>query len=149
MPSKHNYLYIINAIQQANTMSKKPDFKSISIKEEFAEAIEKFVKDHPELGYRSIAQFLEDSSRRRLEELKAQIKPLPRFEQVNSDENGVKILDRDLHKVVDVYFKPSGIRCSIDETNDCEHVHFALQQSEVKRLIIAKRKEGWKIELPE
>jgi hypothetical protein len=61
-------------------MTKKPEFKSISIKEEFAESIEEFIREHPTLGYRSIAQFLEDSGRRRLEQLKLEVKPLPRFE---------------------------------------------------------------------
>jgi hypothetical protein len=130
-------------------MSKKPDFKSVSIKEEFAESIEQFVKEHPELGYRSIAQFLEDASRRRLEELKAQIKTLPRFEQVNSDANGVKILDRELHKVVDVYFKPTGIRCTFHQSDSCEHVDFAVKQPDVKRILMQKRKEGWKIDVPD
>ena len=130
-------------------MSKKPEFKSVSIKEEFAESIEAFVKEHPELGYRSIAQFLEDSSRRRLEQLKAEIKQLPRFEQVNIDENGAKILDRELHKVVDVHFKPNGIKCSFHQSNDCEHVQFALKQPEVRKTLAQKRKEGWKIETPD
>ena len=60
-------------------MSKKPEFKSVSVKEEFAESIEEFIYQHPSLGYRSIAQFLEDSARRRLEELKAQVKTIPHF----------------------------------------------------------------------
>lgn len=53
---------------------KKPDFRSISIKDEFADDIEKFIQRHPQLGYRSIASFLEDSARRRLEELR---RPIP------------------------------------------------------------------------
>lgn len=130
-------------------MSKKPDFKSVSIKEEFAESIDEFVKEHPELGYRSIAQFLEDASRRRLEELKAQVKTPPRFEHINSDVNGVKILDRKIHQVVDVYFKPSGIRCTLHQSNNCEHIDFALKQPEVKNIITQKRKEGWKIDIPD
>ena len=75
-------------------MSHKPefDFKSFSIKKEFAEKLEAFIKSHPELGYRSVAQFLEDSSRRRYEELISQIREPPRFEQINIDENGTKIL---------------------------------------------------------
>jgi phage terminase large subunit-like protein len=52
----------------------KPEYKSISIKEEFAQDIENFVKENPRLGYRSIAQFLEDSARRRLEDLRSRQK---------------------------------------------------------------------------
>jgi len=120
-------------------------YKNISVKNEFAEAIEQFIKQNPQLGYRSIAAFLEDASRRRLEELKAQELQLPRMEQVNCDERGVKILDRKLRRVADVIFGPSGIECSLDQTDNCEHVQFALNQKDVKALISEKRKEGWKL----
>jgi hypothetical protein len=126
-------------------VSKKLEFKSISIKEEFAESIEAFVKEHPEFGYRSIAQFLEDASRRRLEDLKRQVRPLPRFEQVNCDEQGCKVLDRQLKRVADIIIKPEGIRCSIHHTDTCEHVEFALSQKEVQQLIKKRKLEGWKL----
>ncbi|MDH5786747.1 MAG: hypothetical protein OEZ40_00445 [Candidatus Bathyarchaeota archaeon] len=120
-------------------------YKNISIKSEFAEAIEQFIKENPQFGYRSIAAFLEDSSRRRLEELKAKETRLPRMEQINCDEDGVKILDRQLHRVVDVTFKPSGIRCNIDDADNCEHIKFALEQKDVQKIVSQKRKEGWKL----
>ena len=126
-------------------MSKKPEFKSISMKEEFAESIEEFVKEHPEFGYRSIAQFLEDASRRRLEELKKQIKTPPRFEQINCDADGCKILDRQLKRVADIQIKPTGIHCSIHHTNTCEHIDFALAQEDVQETIKKHKKEGWKL----
>lgn len=122
-----------------------PEFKSISMKEEFAESIEAFVKEHPEFGYRSIAQFLEDASRRRLEELKKQVKPLPRFEQINCDTDGCKILDRQLKRVADIHIKPTGIQCSIHHTDTCEHVEYALAQKDVRELVQKRKKEGWKL----
>jgi len=130
-------------------MPRKLEYRGISIKEEFASSIETFIKEHPELGYRSIAQFLEDSSRRRLEQLRAEIKPLPRLEQINADEDGVKIFDRQLHEVIQVYFKPSGVRCGYHQSNSCEHVVFALKEPDVREIIKKKQREGWKIELPE
>jgi hypothetical protein len=126
-------------------MSKKPEYKAISIKEEFAQSIEDFIGEHPTFGYRSIAQFLEDSARHRLEELKAQVKELPRFEQVNIDENGTKILDRNLHEVVQIYIKPQGINCGFHQINNCEHTDFALTLKNVRETIRKKRKEGWKL----
>lgn len=144
-----NDLYSKDAVGLSSKMSKEPEYKKISIKEEFAQTIEDFIRAHPELGYRSIAQFLEDSSRRRLEQLKAEIKPLPRMEQVNTDENGVKIFDRQLHEVIQVYFKPNGVRCGYHQSNSCEHVEFAFKQPDVRRIIDKKIKEGWKIEVPE
>jgi hypothetical protein len=126
-------------------MSEKPEYKSISIKEEFAESIEEFIREHPTLGYRSIAQFLEDSARRRLEELKSQIKIPPRFEQVNLDDNGTKILDRQIKEIVQIYIKPNGIVCSLDLVGNCEHVCFALTQNNVKEAIRKHKREGWKL----
>lgn len=126
-------------------MPRKPEYCGISIKEEFAQGIETFIKAHPEFGYRSIAQLMEDASRRRLEELKSQIKELPRFEQVNSDVDGVKILDREIHEVVQVFIKPQGIKCGFHQTELCEHIDFALTQKDVRETIKERKKEGWKL----
>lgn len=120
-------------------------YKNISIKSEFADSIEEFIKQRPQLGYRSIAAFLEDASRRRLEELKASEQELPRMEQINFDENGVKILDRKLRRTVQIYFKKEGIRCEVDDSDSCEHVAFALSKKDIRDVIRKKRKEGWKL----
>lgn len=99
-------------------------------------------------GYKSRTEIVKEAVRDLLAKYHIElVQPqLPRFEQVNSDENGVKILDRELHEVVDVYFKPTGIRCRVHQSDDCEHVEFALKQPEVIRIIAQKRrKEGWKL----
>jgi len=70
---------------------------------------------------------------------------LPRFEQINSDENGVKILDRQIHKVADVYIKPEGMRCILDESDDCEHITFALSLPRIREIIKKHKREGWKL----
>jgi hypothetical protein len=70
---------------------------------------------------------------------------LPRFEKINNDENGVKILDRTLGDDVEVYIKPNGIVCGYDKTDDCDHIRYALSFPEVRRLIKKHRKEGWKL----
>lgn len=121
-------------------MPTEEPYRNVSIKTEFANNIEQFIKANPQLGYRSIAQFLEDSSRRRLEELEE-----PRFRKLNSDENGVKIWDGRLHKTADIAIKPNGIRCLLDDTANCEHIYFALTFPEVRDTIKKKRKEGWKL----
>jgi len=126
-------------------MSTKPPYRTVSMKTEFIDYLEEFIKTNTQYGYRSLAQFLEDASRRRLEELKAAEKELPRMEQINCDENGCKILDRKLHRVADIALKPSGIDCSIDRTDSCDHVKFALAQRDIRGIIAKKRKEGWKL----
>ena len=70
---------------------------------------------------------------------------LPRFEHFNKDPNGVKITDRKLHKIADIYFKPEGIFCELDQSNDCEHIDFALTIPEIQAIIRKRRKESWKL----
>lgn len=120
-------------------------YKNISIKTEFAETIEEFIEEHPRLGYRSIAAFLEDASRRRLEDLQASQIEVPPLQKINHDENGVKIKDNTLGRIADIYFKPSGIFCDLDKTDDCKHIDFALCLPSVQKIIRAHRKEGWKL----
>ena len=86
-----------------------------------------------------------------LEELQSQIKTLPRFDRINGDASGVLIYDRELKetKSVHVSVKPNGVKCDFHQTDNCEHVKFALSLPDVQEMIRKRRKEGWKIELPE
>lgn len=131
--------------RRKNVPVKTRKFKNLSLKTEFCDGVKTFITQYPQYGYRSIAQFLEDASRRRLEELKLRETEEPRFTKLNFDENGVKIWDARLHKTADVYFKPNGIHCILDNASNCEHVYFALTFTEVRDLVRAKRKEGWKL----
>ncbi len=63
-----------------------------------------------------------------------------RFESFNFDENGVKIQDRKLNIIAQIYFKPDKVFCEYDETHDCEHVKFALSIPKVQQIL---RKKGW------
>jgi hypothetical protein len=60
----------LRGVKIAPKKGKKYGYRSMSIKEEFASNIEKFIDENPQLGYRSIASFLEEAARRRLETLK-------------------------------------------------------------------------------
>lgn len=117
-------------------------YRNVSIKTEFADEIEKFINANPRHGYRSIAQFLEDAARRRLEDLAKQ--PF-RFEEINHDENGVKIFDRQQHRIAEIFFKPKGIWCDLCEKSSCNHIEFALSNPDIQEIIKKKRKEGWKL----
>lgn len=46
-------------------------YSKLSLKKELADTIRKFIDAHPEYGYRSLAQFIEDAIRRRADELGA------------------------------------------------------------------------------
>jgi len=120
---------------------REQDFRGVSLKRQLVEEIERLIREYPQ--YKSIADFVHEAVRIRMEDIR-KVK-LPRFEQVNFDENGVKVLDRDLHEVVQVYLKPEGIFCEACEKNDCEHIIFALSIHEIKKEIKKKRLEGWKL----
>jgi len=120
---------------------KEQDFRGVSLKRQLVEEIERLIREYPQ--YKSIADFVHEAVRIRMEDIR-KVK-LPRFEQINFDENGVKVLDREFHKVVQVYLKPEGIFCDACEKSDCEHVRFALSMPEVKKEIKKKRLEGWRL----
>ena len=127
-------------------MSKEEkDFRGVSLKRELVDEVERFVIEHP--GYKGIADFVHEAVRIRMEEIrKSHIeKPLPRFEHFNKDPNGVKITDRKLRKIADIYFKPEGIFCELDQSNDCEHIDFALTVPDIQDIIRKRRKENWKL----
>lgn len=120
-------------------------YKNISIKSEFAEAIEKFIRQNPQLGYRSIAAFLEDSSRRRLEELKATEDQLQSMWHMNLNDDGVLVWDPDIPLAVQILFSPKGIKCVFDGEDGCKHIQFALTKPDIQKVIRARRKEGWRL----
>lgn len=121
------------------------DFRGVSLKRELVNEVERFITEHPE--YKGIADFVHEAVRVRMEEVRKSYaeKPLPRFEHFNKGPNGVRITDRKLHKIADIYFKPEGIFCELDQSNDCEHIDFALSVPEIQDIIRKRRKEGWKL----
>jgi Arc/MetJ-type ribon-helix-helix transcriptional regulator len=96
-------------------------------------------------GFKSRAEIVKEAVREILAKYQKEIPALPRFEQINSDEHGTKILDRQLHEVVQIYIKPSGIKCGFHQTDDCEHIDYALKQKNIQNLIRLKKKENWKL----
>lgn len=50
--------------------SKETDFRGTSLKRDFYAAIEQFIKEHPEAGYKSVSDFVQESTRLRIQELK-------------------------------------------------------------------------------
>jgi hypothetical protein len=68
-----------------------------------------------------------------------------RLELINHDENGMKVFDLQLRRLADIYIKPKGVWCSLCEKNACEHIDFALENSDIKGVIRKRRREGWKL----
>lgn len=125
------------------TPTKKQPFRGVSLKRELVEQIERFVEEYP--VYKSKADFVHEAVRIRMEQIR--VAQLPRFELVNSDDDGVKIHDREIHQVPQIYFKREGLLCEWCRTKNCVHIKFALDQPKVQTVIRKHRKEGW--DLPE
>jgi len=121
------------------------DFRGVSLKRELVEEVENFVHNYPQ--YKSIADFVHEAVRIRMEEVRRSYaeKPLPRFEHFNKGPNGVKITDRLQQRIADIEFKPKGIFCELCQKNRCEHINFAYSVPEIRSIIAEKQKEGWKL----
>lgn len=70
----------------------------------------------------------------------------PRFVMRNHDDRGVKVWDEEIKEHAHVQITPKGIYCTLCDASRCEHVRFALTQSDVRQII---KQKGWRIELPD
>jgi len=125
-------------------------YRGVSLQRELINLIEEYIKAHPEMGYKSLADFVTDAVREKCTELKILVatSELPQLEHFNISESGVRILDRSLGngvskgRIIDVYFKPNKILCEYCGSGNCKHVEFALNISKVRKILIEK---GWPI----
>jgi len=115
--------------------------KPVRIRIDFkGEDAEKFLYVQNHLGLKNSTEVV-----RYLIQKEAETIGPPRFEQINLDESGTKILDRTLQQVVQIHFKPQGIICENCQTNNCPHITFALSKPNIQNIIRKKRKEGWNL----
>jgi Arc/MetJ-type ribon-helix-helix transcriptional regulator len=117
------------------------EYTTIRIPKELASELDSLIGKK---GFRTKAEIVKQAIRDLINyyrELDSR-EPPPRFEKINSDENGVKILDRTLGDDVQVFIKPTGVMCGYDKTDDCDHVRYALSFPEVRELI---KKHHWKL----
>ncbi|MEM0006643.1 MAG: ribbon-helix-helix domain-containing protein [Candidatus Bathyarchaeia archaeon] len=121
-------------------------YRGITLNRELVNKIEEYIRAHPEMGYKSLADFVTDAIREKCEQLKIFTQPpeVPPLEHFNISENGVRILDRTLAngysrgRIVDVYFKPDRIICEYCGTDNCRHVEFALKIPKVREILSQK-----------
>lgn len=121
-------------------------YRGISLQRELVDKIEEYVKTHPATGYKSTADFVTDSLRKRCEELNI-ILPSPAepptLEHYNLNQDHVTIIDRAKKIFADVYFRNSHVVCEACQSENCEHIVYALTLSKVQKTL---REKGWKIE---
>lgn len=128
-------------------------YRGLSLHKDLVGVIEDYINSHPEMGYKSLADFATDAIREKCEKLGIFLpKPeLPVLEHFNVSESGVRVLDRALAnhstsgRIVDIYFRPAGIWCDYCQADSCRHIDFALTVPSIQSVVIKKRKEGWKL----
>jgi hypothetical protein len=139
--------------QECGILMPMDKYRGISLHRDLVGAIEEYINTHPEMGYKSLADFATDAIREKCEKLGIFLpKPaLPVLEHFNLGEGGVRVLDRSLAnrsssgKVIDIYFKPEGIWCSHCQADSCRHIDFALSVPSIQSVVVKKQQEGWKL----
>ena len=125
-------------------------YRGVTLQRELVNKIEEYIKAHPEMGYKSLADFVTDAVREKCIELKilTPVPEQPQLEHFNISEQGVRILDRTLAngysrgRIVDVYYKPDKVYCEYCQSENCKHVEFALNIPKVREILTEK---GWPI----
>jgi hypothetical protein len=125
-------------------------YRGISLQRELVDTIENYVKTHPEMGYKSLADFVTDAVREKCENIGifTPESALPPLEHFNISEDGVRVLDRTLGngtakgRIIDVYFKPEKVLCEYCDSSSCRHVEFALGIPAVQKIM---QEKGWRI----
>lgn len=121
----------------------KDEYTTIRIPKELSKELDGLIGTR---GFRSKAEIVKEA----LRHLLLQYARMPLFQHFNLDEideHGVKVLDYQLNRIVDVFVKPEGIRCAYCDANDCVHVQHLLTVPSIKDVIRKRRKDGW--DLPE
>lgn len=128
-------MYLMQVSQLNHMEEKKEKYVTVRIPPELADDVDKLIGKH---GFRSRAEVAKESLRR----LIAFYKSEPRLQHFNLNEDGVLILDRTLspNRIVQVYFKPDGVKCELCDSSSCRHVKYALSKPAVKEIL---REKGW------
>ena len=121
-------------------------FRGISLQRELVDRIEEYINNHPERGYKSLADFITEAIRKRCEELKILVPTppeLPTLEHFNVNQDHVTIIDHRQRMFADVYFRNNNVYCELCKEENCEHVDYALNLPKVQKTL---REKGWVIE---
>ena len=125
---------------------REDDHVTVKIPKELAGEADSLIGKH---GFRSRAEITKEALRSFLAQYGIETKPepktYPRMVRVNATDQGATIWDNQLKRQVDVVFSRNGIKCSVDDTDICEHVAFALKEPDVKAAFKKRRREGWKL----
>ena len=120
--------------------------RGVSLQRQLVDRIEEYIQNHPERGYKSIADFVTDAVRKRCEELKILVPTppeLPELEHFNVYEDHVTVIDHKNRKIANVYFRNNNVFCDVCETKNCRHIEYVLKLPKVVGILSQK---GWVID---
>ena len=119
-------------------------YRSISLSKELVETIEDFIEENPQASYKSIADFVGDAVRIRFEQLGVYPGKISLLD-INANEMGPLLYDRNLKKTVQISITRNGLECVECKAGSCRHIKFALANLKTQKLIRERKKEGWKL----
>lgn len=121
-------------------------FRGVSLPEEIVDTIEDFIENNPRYGYRSIADFVIDAVRKRLEDLGATPPVISLMHlNINPDRSVVLLWDNKEKRAIDILVTEDEVRCLYCDSIRCEHVKFAVNLPQVQKEFNRRRKLGLKI----
>ncbi|MGA2308585.1 MAG: ribbon-helix-helix domain-containing protein [Candidatus Bathyarchaeia archaeon] len=119
-------------------------YRSISLSKELVETIEDLIKENPQASYKSIADFVADAVRIRFEQLGVYPGNISLLD-INANELGPLLYDKNLKKTVQILITPKGLECAECKQTSCRHIKFAIANPQTQKLIQERKKEGWKL----
>lgn len=124
----------------------KGQYRGVSIAKELLDRIDKFIEENPNQGYSSLADFVTDSCRRRLEDLGV-VPPMLSVMDINVEEGGNQVLlwDTKLKRSIAVKFTENEIKCQDCDSDTCYHVEYALSLTKVQQEFERRKKLGLKV----
>lgn len=118
--------------------------RSISLSKELVETIEDLIKENPQASYKSIADFVADAVRIRFEQFGVYPGNISLLD-INANELGPLLYDKNLKKTVQILITPKGLECAQCKQSSCRHIKFAIANPKTQKLIQERKKEGWKL----
>jgi hypothetical protein len=100
-------------------------YRGISLSKELIKTIEDIIEENPQAGYKSIADFVADALRIRFEQLGVYPGNISLLD-INANEMGPLLYDKNLKKTVQILISPKGLECAECKQSSCRHITFVL-----------------------
>ncbi len=119
-------------------------YRAISLSKELVKTIEDYIEENPQASYKSIADFVADALRIRFEQLGVYPGNISLLD-INANEMGPLLYDKNLKKTVQILISPKGLECAECKLSSCRHIRYALTNPKTQKLIQERKKQGWKL----